>query len=99
MKPVVFHTEADAEFRAAITYLNDQRADIGYDFSDEVEAAVGLIGRQPKLFPPHGNGFRKCVVRRFGYLIVFFEYDDFVWVSAVYHGRRDPNYWRHRQPQ
>ena len=78
MKPVVFHTEADAEFREAIAYLNDQRADIGYDFSDEVEAAVRLIGQQPKLFSPHGNGFRKCVIRRFGYLIVYFEFDDHV---------------------
>lgn len=98
MKPVVVGKAAGDEVEEAIDFLDNRRPGLGDDFRAEIEQALDLIGRQPKVFSPYADGFRKYVITRFGYLVIFFEFDAFVWVSAVYHGSRNPNYWRHRQP-
>lgn len=98
MKPVVVGTDAGDEVEQAIDFLDSRWPGLGDDFRVEIERALGLIGAQPKAFSPDPDGFRKYVLTRFGYVLYYFEFDAYVWVSAVYHGSRNPNYWRHRQP-
>ena len=100
MKPVIFHAEAEAEFRAAIAYYEQQRAGLGGEFRAAVEAAVEEIRRTPQAFAPHGNqGARKRLVRRFPYTIFYVELDEAIWVAAVAHQRRRPGYWASRSPE
>jgi len=98
MKPVVVDDEAGDEVEEAIDFLNSRWPGLGNDFRVEVERALDLIGRQPKAFSLGRDGYRKYVITRFGYVLIFFEFDAYVWVTAVYHGSRNPDYWRHRQP-
>lgn len=99
MRAVTFDSEADAEFRAAASYYEGQRAGLGDDFADEVEQAVQRIAQAPQAFPFHGSsGLRKCILRRFPYTIFFQELQDRIWIAAVAHQRRRPGYWSHRQP-
>jgi toxin ParE1/3/4 len=98
MKPVVFDLEAMDEVRDAVAFMNGGWPGLGDRFEAEVERATDLIGRQPKAFSPYADGFRKYVLTRFGYVLIYFEFDAFVWVATVHHGSRDPNYWRQRQP-
>ena len=99
VNPVVFDSEAKAEFDAAASYYEAQRAGLGDDFVAEVEQATQRIARMPRSFPPYGpSGLRKCVLRRFPYSIFFLELTDRVWIAAVAHQRRKPGYWAHRKP-
>ena len=41
-----------------------------------------------------GNG-----LERFPYLIFFLELPDCIWLAAVAHGAREPDYWKHRTPE
>jgi plasmid stabilization system protein ParE len=75
MKPVVIGPEAGEEIREAIDYLNLHRTGTGDDFEADVEAALDMIGKQPKAFAPHRVRFRKYVVKRFGYLIFYAEHN------------------------
>jgi len=43
---------ADTEFQAAIDYYNTQSAGLGFEFSDEVKAAVARIRNYPKAWTP-----------------------------------------------
>jgi toxin ParE1/3/4 len=99
VKPLVFHPEAEAEFLAAIAWYEQQRAGLGGDFRDAVEAATRQIQQTPQVFTPHGNqGARKCLVRGFPYTIFFVELDQAIWIAAVAHQKRRPNYWASRTP-
>jgi toxin ParE1/3/4 len=98
MKPVEFDPEAMDEIRDAVTFMNGRWPGLGDDFEAEVERAADLIGRQPKAFSPDPDGFRKYVLSRFEYVLIYFEYDTYVWVATVHHGSRKPDYWRDRQP-
>jgi toxin ParE1/3/4 len=99
MKPVIFDSEADKEFRAAASYYEEQRAGLGDEFATQVEQAVERIAQMPQAFPGHGaSGLRKCHLRRFPYTLFFLELEDRIWIAAVAHQRRRPGYWLHRQP-
>jgi hypothetical protein len=44
---------ADAEFQEAIDYYNTQGAGLGFEFADEVKAAVARIRNYPKAWTPY----------------------------------------------
>ena len=99
MKPVRLHSAAQAEIIEAVAFYNDARDGLGDAFADEVEAALGRIGRQPKAHSLYRDGYRKCKLsKRFPYVIFYYEYDDHVWVASVYHGHREPDTWMDRAP-
>lgn len=100
MKPVIIHSEAEAEFRAAIEHYNEQRAGLGGEFRAAVEAAVERVRKNPSAFAPHGDeGVRKCVLRRFPYTVFYMELEQTLWVVAIAHHRRRPGYWAVRRPE
>lgn len=99
MKPVVFDSEARAELRQSATYYESQRPGLGDDLMEEVERGLRRIEQLPRSLPSHGTtGLRKCILKRFPFTIFFLELDDRIWIAAVAHQRRRPNYWAHRQP-
>lgn len=99
MKPVLFDSEAEQEFKDGIAWYERQRVGLGAEFQEQVELAVQQIAGMPQRLPLLGNeGLRKCRVTRFPYSIFYLELDDHIWIAAVAHQRRDPNYWSSRQP-
>lgn len=100
MKPVVFHSEAEWELHQASRHYEKQRAGLGREFRQEVESAVQRILQNPRAFPVHDNeGTRRSLVRRFPYTVFFVELHDVLWVAAVAHHRRRPQYWSGRRPE
>jgi len=100
MKPVVLHSVAASEIEDAAERYNGLQAGLGDEFEDKVEETLRLIARQPKAFSPYPGGYRKCYLgKRFSYSIFYREYDDHVWVAAVYHTSREPDAWKDRTPE
>jgi len=60
---------ADAEFRDAIAYYNQQRPGLGFEFSDEVKAAIARIQNYPLAWTPLSKRTRRAQVYRFPYSI------------------------------
>jgi toxin ParE1/3/4 len=99
VKPAIFHPEAQAELDAAVAWYEAQRPGLGLDFQAEVEAAVSMIQKQPQLFPLYKNSrLRKRVLQRFPYNIFYLEMDSAIWIAAVAHHKRKPDYWSARTP-
>jgi toxin ParE1/3/4 len=97
VKPVIFHEEAD-ELQGAIAFYENRRRGLGLDLQDEVEKAVQHIQGNPGMFPLHRDDIRKCRVRRFPFTIFFQELDAAIWIAAVAHHKRRPDYWSGRFP-
>lgn len=98
MKPVEVDADARDEVREAIAYLETRRAGLGDEFEDKLREAFDLIARQPRAFSPYREGYRKYVVPGFSYVIYYADLDDFVYVAAVPHTSRRPDYWMNRRP-
>jgi plasmid stabilization system protein ParE len=91
-----FHPEAEAEFVQTIEYYEECEAGLGYDFAVEVYSAIERTMAYPKAWPIIEEDIRRSLVRRFPYGILYAEEDEELFIVAVMHLHRDPDYWKHR---
>lgn len=98
MKPVIIHIEAMEELDGAISYYENQNIGLGLDFLSEVEESISKIQQNPNLGTVYKlTGLLRYIIQRFPFLIFYAEFADFIWVVAIAHGKRRPEYWRKRQ--
>ena len=94
MTPVRFRREAKVELNRAAAYYEEQRDGLGLDLLSEVEKVTQRIGQNPKLHAVYKDTpCRKAVVARFPFNVFYQELDDVVWIVAVAHAKRKPDYW------
>ena len=93
---VLFHPDAELEFNAAIDYYEAVENGLGYDFSLEIASTIARIIAFPKAWPVIEVEIRRALVRRFPYGVLYSEDQENIYVVAVMHLHRDPEYWKHR---
>ena len=91
-----FHPEAEKEFRAAIEYYENREVGLGYDFSVEVFTAVQNVVTHPHAWPVIEEDIHRCLVNRFPYCVLYTVEDAGIFILAVMHLRRHPDYWKDR---
>jgi len=96
MLPVVFRSEAEAEFDEAFDWYDARRAGLGPAFAGEVQKVLDRIAANPRIHPVAFADVRKGVVRRFPYCVFYRPLPDRAEVIAVFHKSRDPAIWRGR---
>ena len=69
---------------------------LGDDFLDDIRFAIDSVREHPKLGVALGYGFRRVLVRRFPFSIIYFVEPGQIVVVAVAHQSRRPDYWRTR---
>ncbi len=98
MKPTIFHDEALAEFDGSIAYYEKQEKGLGLRFHLEVERGVEIIERHPQIGSLYkSTGFRRYALGRFPHIIFYLELDEVIWIAAVAHSKRKPDYWKSRE--
>jgi len=91
-----FHPEAGAEFVEAIAYYEDKEPGLGLDFAFEVHSAIERVLAFPNAWPFVEDDVRRCLVRRFPYGMLYSVEEDGIYILAVMHLHRNPEYWKHR---
>jgi len=87
-----FHPEAKAEFLAAIDYYEDREPGLGSDFAIEVHATIQNILSFPNAWPIFEDGIRRSQIRRFPCGVIYSQDEDIIFILAVMHLHRDPEY-------
>ena len=91
-----FHPEVELE---VIEYAARYEADVpglGERFGDEVERVVELLLENPNLGGPLDGEICHFVLRRFPHSVIYAVIHDLLYILAVAHGSREPDYWRAR---
>ena len=91
-----FHPEAEIEFVKAVEYYEEREKGLGYDLAVEIYSTIERILAQPKAWPILKQDIRRSLVRRFPYAILYSEAMDGIFVLAVMHLHREPDYWKNR---
>jgi hypothetical protein len=91
-----FHPEAEIEFYEAIRYYDVCEEKLGYDFSIEVYSTIQNIVDYPGAWPILEDDIRRCLTNRFPYGVLYSIEPDEIFVLAVMHLHRDPDYWKER---
>lgn len=96
MKPIVLHPAAEAEMLAAAGYYQACQPELGGRFLDEVYLAGGRITDNPEAWSVISGSIRRCLLNHFSFGLIFRIESERIYVLAVMHLRREPNYWRSR---
>jgi plasmid stabilization system protein ParE len=96
---VQFLEPAQAEFTGAVNYYNAQTEGLGFEFSDEVQAAIVRIIEYPEAWPLVSKRTRRCRTMRFPYGIIYQVRSNILLIIAVMHLHREPQSWRTRIPK
>ena len=92
----VFHLKAEEEFNEAIDYYEGIELGLGVDFSFEVNEAIQRAVFLPKAWPVLEGDIRRSLVKRFPYGVLYSEEQEGIYIVAVMHLHRHPDYWKHR---
>ena len=96
MKPILFHPDAEAEFDHSIEFYNKRQFGLGLDFEREIVKALSSIHHNPERWPVCNWGLRKFILHHFPYIIYYLDEPNFIWIVAIAHCSRKPDYWLKR---
>ena len=93
---VIVLPEAVDDIAEAYDWYEERREGLGGEFLEQVNDCMESLQRHPEMCPFIHESYRRAVVRRFPYVILYEHSDDDVTVYAVFHASRDPERWRSR---
>lgn len=91
-----FHPEAEEDFISAVAYYKSAEKGLGIDFAHEVHAAIQNAEEYPRLWPFIDTNVRRCLIHRFPFGLLYSVEPSGIFILAVMHLHRDPDYWKHR---
>lgn len=85
--------EAEQEFIQSVAYYESRESGLGSRFRDEVVAAVDWISRFPQAPRLRPKGYRRVNLRVFPHYVAYIVRGDTIWIVAIAHGHRRPEFW------
>lgn len=94
---IVVVPQAADEFEDAAAHYEDKQPGLGQRFRDEVDRHirwVALHAETPRLRP---GGYRRVNLKIFPHYVAYVQIGETIWVLAIAHGHREPEYWIDRK--
>jgi plasmid stabilization system protein ParE len=85
--------EAADEFSDAIGRYESIESGLGIRLKEEVKSVVDWIADHPELPRVRSKGYRRVNLKVFPDYIAYILHADVIWVLAVAHSARLPEYW------
>ncbi len=96
MLKVIYQPDAEAELLEAVPFYGSRDEKVEDPFLTAINRHIREIASAPRRFPKVGRGIRRCVVRKYPFIIFFKDHPDHIRILAIAHTSRHPNYWRRR---
>ena len=93
-----FVAEASAELECVAGDYEAKVPGLGVRFREEVESTCAAIVQHPLLWRERSEGFRRVNLPGFSYYVAFVQRGDRIFVIAIAHASRHPDYFRNRLP-
>ena len=88
--------EAELEILEAVTFYQERAGDIASDFFTEFRKAREEIKAFPEFWREVGGGYRRRLIERYPYGIIYRIKGEEVQIVALAHTSREPGYWKGR---
>lgn len=93
MTAAIFDPEAREEFLSAVQYYEDCKVGLGLRFRHIVESSIEKIIEKPFRYRVFHAPFRRRLLTKFPYAIIYTIEPDHLRIIAVAHTKRKPGYW------
>ena len=95
---VEYHPAVEIELKKVRDYYEERSPGLGAAFVDEFERQVLGLAARPEMWMVITGDVRRCLMRRFPYVIYFRRVEpDLLRITVVKHQRRHPQYGRDRE--
>jgi len=93
---ITFHPDIELEVKSSFEWYQNQAYGLGEDFLSELETAVQAITELPDTWPKFQHGFRRFLLSKFPFSVIYRFSQQTIFVVAVMHNSRKPGYWNER---
>ena len=94
---IVFSKYAELELEDAATYYEIELEGLGERFRSEIKKAANRIAKYPEASSIERGDVRKYLLHKFPYKLLYSIEPDHIFVIAVAHLHRRPDYWVGRE--
>src|SRR5262249_35704908 len=85
--------EAEEEFAQSVAYYESKEARLGARFRNDVAKGMQRILRHPDLPRVRPKGYLRLNLRAFSHYIAYIIRGETIWIVAIAHGHRRPEFW------
>ncbi len=93
---VEFFGDAREELLEAALYYEEKERGLGVRFKNEIDHICLLIQAEPLLWREREEGYRRVNCPVFPYFIAYLIDQNTIFIVAVAHSHRHPDYWKDR---
>ncbi len=95
-KTVIFTQEAEDDAYRGYSWYESKHIGLGREFITLIDACLQSISRNPKLYQVIYKDYRRAIVRRFPFSIIYEETNTTVTIYAIFDCRQNPDKWQKR---
>ncbi len=88
--------QAEKEFSKSAAYYESKERGLGFRFRDEVAEIVNWIQEHPEIPRLRPRGYRRLNLRVFSHYVAYVIRGDTLWIVAIAHAHRRPEFWMKR---
>ena len=96
MSQLIFHPDVATEIGASYAWYQEQANGLGDDYLAELEASFQAIIELPDTWPNFQKGYRRFLLSKFPFSVIYRANNNAIYVVAVMHNSRKPGYWLSR---
>lgn len=90
---VEFHPQAGEELVISSKFYDTKVTGLGDKFLNEIERMIQVLEDTPLLGVELEHPFRKAVLHRFPFSLIYTVEENKLWIVSVAHQRLKPGYW------
>ena len=94
---VFFHPDAMEEYITSYAWYHERGLHLAEAFDHEIERSLRFIVEAPERWPVYRSKYRRILVRRFPFSLIYNRNEKGIFIIAVAHGHRRPGYWKNRK--
>ena len=96
MLNIEFHPDVAKEIKSSYQWYQNQADGLGQDYLSELESSFQTIRELPNTWPKFEMGFRRFLLSKFPFSVIYQSNENTIFVVAVMHNSRKPGYWSER---
>jgi toxin ParE1/3/4 len=96
MLNLFFHPDVSSEVKSSYDWYQEQADGLGEDFLNELEYSYQAIIEFFDTWPKFSRGFRRFILSRFPFSVIYRKKNQSIYIVAVMHNSRKPGYWLER---
>jgi len=93
MHKIIFHPDVEYEVEESCEWYENQSFGLGDDFLNELEEPYQTIIELPSTWPKFHKDFRRFLLSKFPFSVIYRSEEEAVYVVAIMHNRRKPGHW------